>query len=174
MPKNMDLDGLLIGLAILLPTLLLLSCVFQHCAKRLNFRLQLFSLIIFSVAIIGSFYYMFGKEVALYLISGFSLGVGIALRPVFSKVLSGMVFDATKIYNAKQIKIEKDNISGKVYRVGLLHTWLKDDEGNLHMIGNKYLEETPIKVICNENQSSTRRSPDDPYDSKPYSELKFV
>lgn len=174
MLQNMDLDGLVIGMGILVPTLLVLSCVFQHCAKRLNFRLQLFSLVIFSVAIIGSFYYMFGKEVALYLISGFSLGVGIALRPVFSKVLSGMVFDATKIYNAKEIKIEKDNISGKVYRVGLLHTWLKDDEGNLHMIGNKYLEETPIKVICNEKQSSRRQSPSDPRDSQLYSELKFV
>ena len=173
MLQNMDLDGLLTGLVILLPTLLLLSCVFQHCAKRLNFRLQLFSLVVFSVAIIGSFYYMFGKDVALYLISGFSLGVGIALRPVFSKVLSGMVFDATKIYNAKEIKIEKDNISGKVYRVGLLHTWLRDDEGNLHMIGNKYLEETPIKIMCNGDEA-TRRNPIDRDGKQSYSELKFV
>ena len=125
---------------------------------------------IFSTSIISSFYFMFGKEVALYLISGFSLGVGVALRPVFSKVLSGMVFDATHISRSDEIVIEKDNIRGKVYRVGLLHTWLKDEEGNLHMIGNKYLEETPVKVKLSRSrlESSTASG------TKGFSDLKFV
>jgi len=167
----MDLDGVLIGIAILVPSLLLLSCVFRSCSKRFNFRLQLFSLFIFSTSIIGSFYFIFGKDVALYLVSGFSLGIGIALRPVFSKVLSGMVMTSTHINRSDEIVIEKDNIRGKVFRVGLLHTWLKDEEGNLHMIGNKYLEETPIKVRLKSKPESSAAfgSP-----MGEYSGLKFV
>lgn len=163
----MDLDNVLIGIGILVPSLLLLSCVFRSCSNRFNFRLQLFSLFIFSTSIIGSFYFIFGKDVALYLVSGFALGIGIALRPIFSKVLSGMVMTSTHISRSNEIIIEKDNIKGKVIRVGLLHTWLKDSDGNLHMIGNKYLEETPIKVMLTPTlgNSGTLGA---------YSELKFV
>lgn len=165
----MDLQNLLIGLGILVASLLLLTGVLRSCSRHFNFRVQLFSLAIFSTSIIGSFYFMFGKEVALYLISGFSLGVGIALRPIFSKVLSGMVFDATHISLSDEIVIEKDNIRGKVYRVGLLHTWIKDRDGNLHMVGNKYLEETPVKVTLHPKRESQTSA-----ESPGYSLLKFV
>ena len=151
----MDLTNLLIGLSILLPSLLLLTCGLRVFGRKMHFRLQLFSLVFFAVAIIGSFYFIFGKETALYLVSGFSLGMGIALRPLFSRILSGMIFDATHIYDSKQITIEKDKITGKIIQIGLLHTWMMDKNSNLYMIGNKYLEDTPVKIELSEKDRQT-------------------
>lgn len=147
----MELSNVLLGLGILIPSLLFLTGILRLCGRRHNFRLQLFYLVFFSVAIIGSFYYIFGKAVALYLVSGLGLGIGFALRPVFSKILSGAIFDATHVMGADEVKLT-DAVKGKIVQVGLLHTWLYNDNGSLFMIGNKYLEEHPVEVILTEEQ----------------------
>jgi len=148
----MELSNVLLGLGILIPSLLFLTGILRLCGRRHNFRLQLFYLVFFSVAIIGSFYYIFGKAVALYLVSGLGLGIGFALRPVFSKILSGAIFDATHVMGADEVKLT-DAVKGKIVQVGLLHTWLYNQkEGSLFMIGNKYLEEHPVEVILSEDQ----------------------
>ena len=151
----MQLENLLIGVAILLPSLFVLSSCVRLCGKRMNFRLQLLALVVFAGAVLGSFYFMFGKEVALYLISGLSLGIGIALRPVFSKVLCGMIFDATHIYESKGIAV--GNVKGRVVRVGLLHTWVMDEANELYMVSNTYLEQNPVKVTLNEKDKRSLR-----------------
>lgn len=143
---------MLIGLGILIPSLLFLTGILRLCNRRHNFRLQLFYLVFFSVAIIGSFYYIFGREVAMYLVSGLGLGIGFALRPVFSKILSGAIFDATHVMEAEVVKLKDGNVQGKVVRVGLLHTWLYSGDGSLFMVGNKYLEENPVEVILTKEQ----------------------
>lgn len=142
---------MLIGLGILIPSLLFLTGILRLCSRRHNFRLQLFYLVFFSVAIIGSFYYIFGQAVAMYLVSGLGLGIGFALRPVFSKILSGAIFDATHVMEAEVVKL-KDGVQGKVVRVGLLHTWLYDGDGSLYMVGNKYLEDNPVEVKLTKEQ----------------------
>jgi len=140
----MELWSVLTGVAILVVSLILLTCGLRLCGRRHNFRVQLFSLVFFSVTIIGSFYFIFGETIALYLVSGFALGIGFALRPVFSKILSGAIFDATHIHNATEV-IVNDDIKGKIVQVGLLHTWLQDGD-QLWMLGNKYLEEHPVQL----------------------------
>ncbi len=147
----MELSNVLIGLGILIPSLLFLTGILRLCSRRHNFRLQLFYLVFFSVAIIGSFYYIFGQAVAMYLVSGLGLGIGFALRPVFSKILSGAIFDATHVMEAEVVKL-KDGVEGKVVRVGLLHTWLYSGDGSLFMVGNKYLEENPVEVVLTKDQ----------------------
>ena len=108
---------------------------------------------------------MFGKEVALYLIS-----LPGRWSSVETSVLEGSVGNCSMphISRSDEIVIEKDNIRGQVYRVGLLHTWLKDEDGNLHMIGNKYLEETPVKVSSRSRLESSTAS-----GTRGFSELKF-
>jgi small-conductance mechanosensitive channel len=148
----MDLSNVLIGLGILIPSLLFLTGILRLCGRRHNFRLQLFFLVFFSVSIIGSFYYIFGQAVALYLVSGLGLGIGFALRPIFSKILSGAIFDATHVMESEEVILNKD-IKGKIVQVGLLHTWLYNEaQGSLFMIGNKYLEDNPVKLSLTKDQ----------------------
>ena len=53
---------------------------------------------------------------------------------------------------ADEVKLT-DAVKGKIVQVGLLHTWLyNQDQGSLFMIGNKYLEEHPVEVILSEEQ----------------------
>ena len=146
----MDLQHVLIGLGILIPSLLLLSCGLRLCGRRHNYRIQLFSLVFFSVTIIGSFYYIFGSAVALYLVSGLGLGIGFALRPVFSKILSGAIFDATHVMDSIQIKV--NDVEGKIVQVGLLHTWVLGKDKQLYMVGNKYLEDNPVEIMLSDDQ----------------------
>ena len=147
----MELSNVLLGLGILIPSLLFLTGILRLCGRRHNFRLQLFYLVFFSVAIIGSFYYIFGQPVALYLVSGLALGIGFALRPIFSKILSGAIFDATHVMEADEVRLD-DKVKGKIVQVGLLHTWLYNSEGSLFMVGNKYLEEHPVEVKLSKEQ----------------------
>ena len=151
----MELWSVLTGVAILVISLILLTCGLRLCGRRHNFRVQLFSLVFFSVTIIGSFYFIFGETIALYLVSGFALGIGFALRPIFSKILSGAIFDATHIHNATEV-IVNDEIKGKIVQVGLLHTWLQDDD-QLWMLGNKYLEEHPVQLKLSKLQMRNLR-----------------
>lgn len=147
----MDLHHVLLGLGILIPSLLVLSCGLRLCGRRHNFRVQLFSLVFFSIAIIGSFYYMFGSSVALYLVSGLGVGIGFALRPIFSKILSGAIFDATHVMESTQVKVK--DVEGRIIQVGLLHTWVYSDVNQrLYMVGNKYLEENPVEITLSEDQ----------------------
>lgn len=151
----MELSNVLLGLGILIPSLLFLTGILRLCGRRHNFRLQLFYLVFFSVAIIGSFYYIFGQAVALYLVSGLGLGIGFALRPIFSKILSGAIFDATHVMESKKVRVN-DKVEGKIVQVGLLHTWLYND-GSLFMVGNKYLEDNPVEVILSDEQKDQLR-----------------
>ena len=146
----MDLQHVLIGLGILIPSLLVLSCGLRLCGRRHNFRIQLFSLVFFSVTIIGSFYYIFGSAVALYLVSGLAIGVGFGLRPIFGKIMSGAIFDATHVMDSLQIKVK--DVEGKIIQVGLLHTWVLGKDKKLYMVGNKYLEENPVEIQLSRDQ----------------------
>jgi len=147
----MDIDNVLIGISILLPALLLLTCSVRFFANQMNFTLQLMTFVALICAIIGSSYYIFGKEVSLYLVSGLAIGIGVALKPLFVKVMNGMIFDATRIYHAQEIKIL--DIQGKIIRVGLLHTWIQDNNGNKYMIGNSMFEDHPVEIIKQDTSS---------------------
>lgn len=175
----MDLHHVLLGLGILIPSLIVLSCGLRLCGRRHNFRVQLFSLVFFSIAIIGSFYYIFGSSVALYLVSGFAVGVGFALRPIFSKILSGAIFDATHVMESTNVKVK--DVEGRIIQVGLLHTWVYSDANKrLYMVGNKYLEENPVEITLSDEQmlslklgsSSFLKAGDEPL--KDLRSMKFV
>ena len=109
--------------------------------------------------------------------SGLGLGIGVALRPVFSKILSGAIFDATHVMEAEKV-ILNEKVNGKIVQVGLLHTWLyNSDENSLFMVGNKYLEEHPVEVKLSEEQTNQLKLKSSFFSLKKQTkgqELKFV
>ena len=53
-----------------------------------------------------------------------------------------MVFDGTRITGV----IECNGVKGEIKRVGLLHTWILDDNGKLVMLNNDLLSEKPVTL----------------------------
>ena len=66
----------------------------------------------------------------------------IGLNPLFKNIISGMVFDGTRITGV----IECNGVKGEIKRVGLLHTWILDDNGKLVMLNNDILSEKPVTL----------------------------
>ena len=149
----MHLEDILIGLSLLVPSLLLLCCVTQNFGSMFGFTFQLTVFAILIGVIIGSMYFIFGSQVALYLISGLSLGIGIGLQPLFKKIINGLIFNTTHIYTADMVEI--DGIRGKIVKVGLIHTWIESDEDGIVMISNSLLEQKPIRILTRRSRNSS-------------------
>ncbi len=107
--------------------------------------------------VIASSYFLLGHQISQHLVSGLGLAIGIALQPLFKKLIDGIIFDGTHIKQCDSVEIA--GYKGRVVKIGLLHTWLQTekDEGNnsaLVMINNELLEKTPIQICSSE---STRK-----------------
>lgn len=106
-------------------------------------------------------YFIFGSQVALYLISGLSIGIGIGLQPLFKKIINGLIFDATHVYSADMVEI--GDIRGKIVKVGLIHTWISSEKG-MYMVSNSLLEQKPVRIITQRSQAPSSSS---------YSEMRY-
>ena len=79
------------------------------------------------------------------LLSGIGLALGFALQPIMKKVVSGIVFDSTRL-TGKIIEIGK--MRGTVTSVGLVHTWIKEEgTDNKICLHNDFIDKTPFKLI---------------------------
>lgn len=109
---------------------------------------------------IASSYFLLGHSVSQHLVSGLGLAIGIALQPLFKKLIDGIIFDGTSIKKCDSVSIA--GYKGKVVKIGLLHTWLQTEETNegspLVMINNELLETKPIEVCSNEFTRKTIQS----------------
>lgn len=110
--------------------------------------------------VIASSYFLLGHSVSQHLVSGLGLAIGIALQPLFKKLIDGIIFDGTSIKKCDSVSIA--GYKGKVVKIGLLHTWLQTEETNdgspLVMINNELLETKPIEVCSNEFTRKTIQS----------------
>lgn len=133
---------ILLGIAIFISTLLVSYFMFQCFKRNLTHSVQLFIVSITIAGICISISYIFGSTVVHYLVNGLAVGFGIGLQPLFKNIINGFVFDGTQITG----KIECKEIRGEIKRVGLLHTWVLDDNGKLVMMNNNLLAENPVKL----------------------------
>jgi len=103
--------------------------------------------------LVASSYFLLGHKVSQHLVSGLGLAIGIALQPLFKKLIDGIIFDGTAIKKCDSVEIA--GYKGKVVKIGLLHTWLQTEEeagknSPLVMINNELLETKPIEICSNE------------------------
>jgi small-conductance mechanosensitive channel len=89
-------------------------------------------------------YLAVGWSMAQYFITGIALGFGIALQPLFHHMINGIIFHLVRMDTEDSVTIDK--YTGEICRVGLIHTFLKQSDGNIVMISNSKLEEHPIVV----------------------------
>lgn len=114
------------------------------CAVVFGHVFQIVIVLLFLAAIPVVAYFTMGIELAQYFITGIALGFGIALQPLFHHMVNGIIFHLVRMDTEHSVTI--DNYTGNICRVGLIHTFLKQPNGNIVMISNSKLEEHPIVV----------------------------
>lgn len=120
----------------------------QRCARQIGLFghiTQLLLTILAVVVFILFVYVAFGNSAMMSVVTGLSIGFGLALQPLIKVIVNGFIFDGTRIARTGKT-IEVDGIKGKVNTIGMLHTWIEDKDGNLHMINNSVLNEKPLKL----------------------------
>ena len=133
---------IILGLVIFFGTLFLSYLLFQCCKTNLTHTRQMLLVSLTIVGVCVSISYIFGNTVVHYLVNGLAVGFGIGLQPLFKNIINGFVFDGTQINGV----IECNGVKGEIKRVGLLHTWVLDDNGKLVMMNNNLLAEKPVKL----------------------------
>jgi len=148
-----DWENLGIGFGVFSATLLIIVLLFyamRRCFSRHNHVFQLLLTFIFSIGVIVSVYEAFGYQMAASLLTGLGISLGLALRPIIQKMVSGMVFDST-IKQDSRIKVGK--YTGTVKSVGVVHTIIKTDEGHV-CIHNDYFNTNPVTIFSEKSSSS--------------------
>ena len=112
---------------------------FSHCT-------QLFLLISTVITLTLSLYLALGRTAIDSVLTGLTVAIGLALQPFIKTIIPGFIFDGTKIPQGEHT-IQVKNIRGTVKQVGLLHTWIADEDGNLIMVSNSIFETEPVKVM---------------------------
>jgi len=155
-------------------TILVVVTLFQlfrevNCLRgfvsRHNHVFQLILSIIFFVGILISVYEGFGISMVSSLLSGVGIALGLALQPIMKKMVAGVVFDTT-ICTGKRIRCGE--YVGKVRAVGMVHTWVKLDDGSGEAcIHNDYFNTHPITVLNSECTATTSGANETAGDLKP-------
>ena len=134
---------IVLGLVIFIFTLIFIWTISKTLS--LTHLVQFTICIVFLIGLCTSANFIFGHSVMLYLINGLAIGLGIALQPLFKNIVNGLVVDSTKITKL-DTNVTIGDITGKIKRVGMIHTWIQDETGNLIMINNDLLASTPLKL----------------------------
>tara|TARA_B100000674_G_scaffold151672_2_gene120796 strand:- start:4435 stop:4941 length:507 start_codon:yes stop_codon:yes gene_type:complete len=128
------------GLIYLITYLLRRWNLFGHTAQ--------FFISVFAFILILLFAYVgFGESSVRYIMSGLFIGIGLSLQPLMKTITKGFVFDGTRLskYDG-DVEIVGKSVRGKVHTVGMLHTWILDNEGNYYMVANDMLSQNVLKV----------------------------
>lgn len=149
-----SIESILGGLGIFIGSCLIVFGLFEafkSCQPKGGFFtrhshiVQLLLSVLFIVGLIFSTYVGFGLQMAGSLLSGIGLALGFALQPIMKKVVSGIVFDSTRL-TGKIIQIGE--MRGTVTSVGLVHTWIHEEGTNNKIcLHNDYIDKTPFKLI---------------------------
>jgi len=79
------------------------------------------------------------------MLTGLSVGIGLALQPLIRAVINGSMFSSMHIASSGY-DITIDGKCGAVDTVGLFHTWIATPEG-LVMVNNNYLDSKPLVLV---------------------------
>lgn len=134
---------ILVGLVIFIFTIVFIWTLSKTFS--LTHLMQLLICVIFLLGLCASTNFIFGQTVMMYLINGLAVGLGIALQPLFKNIVNGLVVDSTKI-TGLDLKVSIGDITGRIKRVGMIHTWIQDDSGNLVMVNNDMIASKPLKL----------------------------
>ncbi len=132
-----------LGLISFFSTLLIIY-ILTKCF-RLTHVIQLLVCFVFIGGVCTSIHFLFGNTTMLYLLNGVAVGFGIALQPLFKNIVNGLVFDSTKI-SILECTVTIGDITGRIKRVGMIHTWIQDEAGNLVMVNNDMIASKPLKL----------------------------
>jgi len=142
---------LLIGLLLLILPLIIGYIILSKATLGHITQIVITSIVL--GCLVASSYFLLGHKVSQHLVSGLGLAIGIALQPLFKKLIDGIIFDGTAIKKCDSVEIA--GYKGKVVKIGLLHTWLQTEgeagkNSPLVMINNELLETKPIEICSNE------------------------
>lgn len=92
---------------------------------------------------------VFGDAWVNSIISGLAIGFGLALQPIIKHIVNGFILDGTRIkyLHDKGWKVQIKDVVGEIYTIGLIHTWIKTDDGELVMINNDMLDNQYLKLL---------------------------
>ena len=147
-----NVGNIFLGIGALIGTILVVYGLFigfrqcKPCRKKAsehNHIIQLFLCFMFFIGLLWSAFIAFGPSMAQYLLTGVGIAIGLALQPIFKKMVAGIVFDTT-IHTGCNIKCGK--YEGIVHEVGIVHTWIDSTEGMV-CIHNEYFDSNPIVII---------------------------
>lgn len=117
----------------------------KGCGFTLSHMIQLIlSLLTFLLVLIGV-HFIFGDEAVHSLITGFMIGGGLALQPLMKTVVNGFVTDQPGLTRSN-VSVDLHGVSGSIQRVGMLHTWIETEDGNLAMVSNDLLGSAPMII----------------------------
>ena len=103
---------------------------------------------------------VFGDTWVNSIVSGLAIGFGLALQPILKHIVNGFILDGTRIkcMHNKGWKVKIKDVTGEIYTIGLIHTWIQTDEGDLVMINNDMLDNTYLRLTKKENVTSVNES----------------
>jgi len=122
------------------------------CFPTFNFQFTHFYQLFYCLAaffiIVWGTYYIFGTDAVNSLLTGFMIGGGLALKPLMKTVVSGFTADGVNLMGKDiVIKIGDKEVTAKVVRIGMLHTWVSmEPEGELVMVHNDLLNKQPLVI----------------------------
>ena len=92
---------------------------------------------------------VFGDTWVNSIVSGLAIGFGLALQPILKHIVNGFILDGTRIkcMHTKGWKVKIKDVTGEIYTIGLIHTWIRTDEGDLVMINNDMLDNEYLRLV---------------------------
>jgi len=145
-----DKAGLgILALAITIVAVMLFFYLFRdvpflkRIASRHNHVFQMILSILFFIGFSISIYVSFGMSMLSSFLSGVGIALGLALQPIMKKMVAGIVFDTTVEAGAKVVCGKYEGI---ICSVGMVHTYIKLEDGSKVCIHNDYFNQNPIVI----------------------------
>jgi len=152
-------EDVVIGISIFVGTGVILSFILWSMRRsnfgffdRHNHVIQLLLALTFIGGFVVSVSFAFGTTMATSLLTGIGISLGLALQPIMTEMVAGVVFDTTVMCNET---IEVGDYSGRVHKVGMVHTWITDDDGNKVCIHNDFFNKNPVRIIASSVESGS-------------------